>query len=51
MLKEKKNGKMKIMIENITNKINRMNLSNKNDIIIGEIYIKKEDINKDIQFI
>ena len=33
-------------IENMANKINRMNLSNKNNIIIGEIYIKKEDIIK-----
>ena len=38
-------------IENLGNKMNRMNLNNKNNIIIGEIYIKKEDINKDIQII
>ena len=31
--------------------MNRMNLNNKNNIIIGEIYIKKEDINKDIPII
>ena len=31
--------------------MNRMNLNNKNNIIIGEIYIKKEDINKDIRII
>ena len=28
-----------------------MNLNNKNNKIIGEIYIKEEDINKDIQII
>ena len=31
--------------------MNRMNLSNKNNIIKGEIYIKKENINKYIQII
>ena len=38
-------------IENLGNEMNRMNLGNKNNKIIGEIYIKKEDINKDIQII
>ena len=38
-------------MENSGNKIIRMNLNNKNNIIIGEIYIKKEDINKDIPII
>ena len=38
-------------MENLGNKMNRMNLNNKNNIIIGEIYIKKEDINKDIKII
>ena len=38
-------------MENLGNKMNRMNLNNKNNIIIGEIYIKKEDINKDIRII
>ena len=37
-------------IENLGNKMNRMNLNNKNNII-GEIYIKNEDINEDIQII
>ena len=38
-------------MENLGNKMNRMNLSNKNNIIKGEIYIKKENINKYIQII
>ena len=38
-------------MENLGNKMNRMNLNNKNNIIIGEIDIKKEDINKDIRII
>ena len=38
-------------MENLENKMNRMNFNNKNNIIIGEIYIKKEDINKDIRII
>ena len=37
-------------MENLGNKMNRMNLNNKNNII-GEIDIKKEDINKDIRII
>jgi len=38
-------------IENLGNEMNRMNLGNKNNKIIGEIYIKKEDINKDVRII
>ena len=37
--------------DSIKNKINNMNINNKDNIIIGEIYIKQEDINKDIRII
>ena len=38
-------------IKKIKNEKDKININNENNIIIGEIYIKKEDINKEIQII